>query len=131
MEAAVIDRIKRSYELFNGTGQFELDFFDPDMEWHNAPELPGGGVHHGREAVLADLAAQGEAWESRSATPGEIIPLGDKVVVFVEGTGTGKTSGAEVRFDVVHVWTLNNGKVTRIEAFLDRGAALRAAGVEQ
>ena len=126
----MIDRIKRSYEHFNGTGQFDLDFFHPDMEWHNAPELPGGGVHRGREAVLADLAAQGEAWESRSATPSEIIPAGDKVVVIVEGSGTGKTSGAEVRIDVVHVWTLKEGRVTRIEAFLDRRAGLRAAGLD-
>jgi ketosteroid isomerase-like protein len=87
-------------------------------------------VHRGREAVLTDLAAQGEVWESQSATPREIIPAGDKVVVFVDGTGTGKASGAEVRIDVVHVWTLKGGKVTRIEAFLDPGAAMRAAGLE-
>jgi uncharacterized protein len=129
MDTALIDRIKRSYEHFNGTGRFEQDFFDPEMEWHNAPELPGGGVHRGREAVLADLAAQGEAWESRTAMPDEIIPAGDKVVVFVRGSGIGKVSGAEVQIDVVHVWTLRDGRVTRIEAFLDRKAALRAAGV--
>src|SRR5690348_4861987 len=129
MDPALIDRIKRSYELFNGTGQFEPDFFHPEVEWHNAPELPGAGVHRGLDAVRADLAAQGEAWRSRRTTPSEIIPAGDKVVVFVEGRNTGKASGGHVHFANVHIWTLRDGLVTRIQAFLDRRAALLAAGL--
>jgi hypothetical protein len=65
MDAYTIHRIRRSY----------------DVEWRNAPELPGATLHRGREAVGADHAAQDEAWE----------------------------------------W--------RIEAFLDRDAAMRAAGL--
>jgi ketosteroid isomerase-like protein len=129
MEAAVLDRIKRSYELFNQTGRFEEEFFDAEVEWHNAPEVPGAAVHRGRDAVLAEIAAQGEAWESRHATPAEIVPAGNKVVVVVHGLAVGKVSGAEVRQEVVHVWTLKDAKVTRIEAFLEATAAFRAAGI--
>jgi len=129
MEAAVLDRIKRSYELFNQTGRFEEEFFDAEVEWHNAPELPGAGVHRGRDAVMAEIAAQGEAWDTRCATPAEIEPAGDKVVVVVHGFGIGKVSGARVGQDVLHVWTLKDGKVTRIEAFFDAKAARRAAGI--
>jgi ketosteroid isomerase-like protein len=131
METAVLDRIKSSYELFNRTGQFEKEFFDADVEWHNAPEVPGAGVHRGRDAVLAELAAQGEAWESRHAIPAEMVSAGDKVVVVVHGLAIGRTSGAEVREDVVHVWTLKQGKVMRIEAFFDDDAARRSAGIDQ
>jgi ketosteroid isomerase-like protein len=129
MDPAVIDRIRRSYEQFNTTGEFEKDFFDDEIEWQNAPELPGAGLHRGREAVLADLAAQGEAFEWRHAEPHRLIDAGSKVVIFVRGSGAGKSSGAPIVFDVVHVWTIAEGRVRRIEAFLDPDAALQAAGL--
>jgi uncharacterized protein len=131
MEPDALDRIKRSYELFNQTGRFEEEFFDAEVEWHNAAEMPGAGVHRGRAAVLAEIAAQGEAWASRHATPAEVVSAGDKAIIVVQGLGIGKVSGAEVRQDVVHVWTLKDGKVTRIEAFFDAKAARRAAGIDQ
>src|SRR5215207_21777 len=31
------------------------DLASADYEWHNARDLPGGGVHRGREAVKAQL----------------------------------------------------------------------------
>jgi ketosteroid isomerase-like protein len=129
VDERVLERIKRSYELFNETGAFEADLFAADVEWHNTPEMPGADVHRGRAAVLAEIAAQGEAWESRRAQPLEFLPAGDKVAVVVCGLGVGKASHAEVRQDVVHVWTVNAGMVTRVEAFLDAKAGLRAAGI--
>jgi ketosteroid isomerase-like protein len=100
-----------------------------DVEWRNAPELPGATPHRGREAVGADLAAQDEAWEWRRAEPVELIPAGDKVVVTVSMSARGKASGAPVVFEIVHVWTFESGKLRRIKAFLDRDAAMRAAGL--
>jgi ketosteroid isomerase-like protein len=129
MDAAAIERIKRSYELFNTTGRFEEDFFHPDIEWHNAPELPGAAVHRGRDAVLADLAAQGDAFEWRRADLIELLPGDDSLVVFLKLIAQGKSSGAPVSIDIANVWTVRDGKVMRIEAFLDREAALRAAGL--
>jgi hypothetical protein len=35
--------------------------FDPDIEWHDQRELPGGTVHHGIEEVGRHLAATQEA----------------------------------------------------------------------
>jgi ketosteroid isomerase-like protein len=130
IDAALVNRIKRSYELFNETGRFDEEFFHPDIEWRNAPEVPGASLHRGRDAVVAEIAAQGEAWEHRKAEPREVVLSGDKAVVSVHGTSRGRSSGASVEVDVVHVWTLEEGKVRRIEAFLDRAAALRAAGLE-
>jgi ketosteroid isomerase-like protein len=50
--------------------------------------------------------------------------------VLLSLTAQGKASGAPVQTDVAHVWTIERGKVRRIEAFLDREAALRSAGLE-
>jgi ketosteroid isomerase-like protein len=129
MDQATIERIERSYELFNSTGQFEEAFFSPDVEWHNAPEVPGATVHRGRDAVVREIAAQGEAWESRHATPLKILAGSDKAAVFVRGTSQGKASGAPVEIYLVHVWTIEDGMVRRIEVFMEREAALSAAGL--
>jgi ketosteroid isomerase-like protein len=90
MDAFTINRIKRSYDLFNETGEFDHDLFRDNVEWRNAPELPGATLHRGREAVGADLAAQDEACEWRRAEPVELIPAGDKVVVMVSMSARGR-----------------------------------------
>jgi ketosteroid isomerase-like protein len=131
MDDATTARIKRYYEVFNERGELDEDeFFAPDVEWVNAAELPGATVYRGRGRVLADIAAQGEAFEWRQVEPVEIQDAGNKLVVSVKFTAQGKASGAPVEIDLVHVWTVDAGRVCRIEAFVDREAALRSAGVE-
>ena len=105
------------------------DLFDPDVEWHNSPELPGAAVHHGIEAMMADIRAQAEAWEARSFEPVELIRTDDGAVVFLEMTAKGRSSGAPVRLEIIHVVTLKNERIVRVRAFIDREQALRAAGV--
>ena len=131
MDDALIDRIKRSYELFNAGDEYDLDFFHPDVEWQNAPGFPGGGLHHGRDAVVADMAAQAEAWEGRRIEIHEVIPAGNQVLVDLTMHAQGKTSGIPVTIHLIHLWTLADGKVRRVEVFIDRRAALKAAGLER
>ena len=130
MDDALLERIKHTYERFNANEEFDLDLFHPDVEWHNDPGLPGGGVHHGIDAVLTDQAAQGEAWESRHVEVHEMIPAGDKVAVALTLHVVGKTSGVPVRIELVHLWTVADAKVRRVEVFLDRRAAMKAAGLD-
>src|SRR4051794_39263267 len=129
MDNALIDRIKRSYELFNQGRDYDLDYFDPDVEWQNSPGFPGGQLHRGRDAVIADMAAQAEAWETRRVEIHEVIPAGDNVIVDLTMDALGKASGVPVRNHLLHLWTIAGGMVTRVEVFLDRKAALRAAGL--
>jgi ketosteroid isomerase-like protein len=129
MEPELIDRIRRSYDLFNEGAELDEDFFHPEVEWHNAPEFPGGGIHRGVEAVRADLAAQGEAWATRHTDILDVMTLEEKAAVRVRVSARGKASGIDTVIDVTHVWTLEAGKVRRIEVFVDRKAALKAAGL--
>ena len=36
-----------------------LEFFDPEIEWHDLPTLPGAGVHHGAEELVQRVDANG------------------------------------------------------------------------
>jgi uncharacterized protein len=129
MEPELLERIRRSYDLFNESNEFDPDLFHPEIAWHNASEFPGAEVHRGIDAVQSDLDAQGEAWESRRAEVLEMQASEDRVAVLVRLTMRGKASGAPVDMDVTHVWTIEAGKARRIEVFVDRKKALRAAGL--
>ena len=50
-------------------------------------------------------------------------------VVVGDMAGMGRTSGLEVQAEESHVWTLQHGRIVRVEMFLDRGEALAAAGL--
>jgi ketosteroid isomerase-like protein len=129
MEPELIERIRHSYDLFNTAGDFDEAFFHPEIEWHNASEFPEAAVHQGAEAVRADLAAQGEAWEFRRTDVLDLLTSENAAAVRVRISARGKASGIDTFIEVTHVWTLEDGRVRRIEVFVDRKAALKAAGL--
>jgi ketosteroid isomerase-like protein len=129
MEPELIARIRHSYDIFNTTGDFDESFLHPDIEWHNASEFPGAEVHHGVEAVRADLAAQGEAWDSRRVDVLDVVTSENAAAVHVRINARGKASGIDTAIEVTHVWAVEDGRVRRIEVFVDRKAALKAAGL--
>jgi hypothetical protein len=53
-------RLREAYDAFNAGGVSAADrYWHPDVEYHDDPRRPGGGVHRGREAVVARLAEVG------------------------------------------------------------------------
>jgi ketosteroid isomerase-like protein len=129
VELTDLERVRAAYASLSGDVTPDPELFDADVEWHNAPELPGATVHHGIEAMMADIRAQAEAWEARRFEPVDLIRTDDGAVVFLEVTAKGRSSGAPVHLEVIHVLTLRDGRIVRVRAFLDREQALRAAGV--
>ena len=60
----------------------------------------------------------------------EFLPAGDdKVVVAGRISCVGRASKIPLSQEFGHVWTIDDGKATRVEAHMDRGDALRAAGL--
>jgi ketosteroid isomerase-like protein len=53
------------------------DLATDDYEWHNSPELPGGGIHRGREAVKAHLREYLDMWETYMLEEERVIDAGD------------------------------------------------------
>jgi ketosteroid isomerase-like protein len=63
--------------------------------------------------------------------PEEILDFGHKLLVTTQQTGHGRGSGIPVSKPVFQLFTLRNGLVLRQEDFLDRSAALEAAGLAE
>jgi ketosteroid isomerase-like protein len=82
--------------------------------------------HEGvRQAWREGLAAFGEV----DYEVAELFDVGDKVFVEVRDHVVGRSSGAPGQSTHYAVWTLADGKVTRLQVFDDRADALQAAGL--
>ena len=112
----------RLYQAWNdGVPVQELadEFFAPDAEWHDQPELPGADVHRGRDAV-ARMLNNLEATLGRFDIEVERIEdLGDNlaIAVFVL-RGAGRRSGLAVASRTVHLLSIADGRIRRVRAFL-------------
>lgn len=99
----------------------------PDIVLRTSSAIDGK-VHQGPDAVEEVLDAIRERWQEFRFEPLEFYDSGNRVVVLGtmvtkgrNGDGFASTAG--------QIWTLENGKVVSVEAFLDSEAAIRAAGL--
>jgi ketosteroid isomerase-like protein len=126
-----IAAIRPVYEAWS-KGDFtpQFDVYAPDMEWGYSPDWPDNAGMDveigGKSERLREFLSPWEDWRCEAV---EYIDAGDRVVVFTRYTGKGKESGFEVDTPGAHVWTMRDGKATRLEVFPTREPALEAAGL--
>jgi ketosteroid isomerase-like protein len=125
--------VRGLFEAFNrGDVDAVLAAFDEDCRLYEPPEMPdtpteGYRGHDGIRAWMSNLRETGgiEFEPTEFTTNGEVI-LADLI-----GSGRGQASGAPIEWRTAVVTEMRDGRVLRLRAFLDRAAALDAAGVEQ
>ena len=117
--------LREKYEAFN---RGDLDAVLRDT--HQAFELQrphGGGVVRGRQAVLEHLRP--DAFDEEGETPLEFVEHGDAVLVRSRSFSRGAGSGIEIDQEMFHVWRIRDGLPARVELYMDRDEAYRAAGL--
>ena len=131
MSAENVEIVRRGYEEFLATGQPVERLMAPEFVWdmstfHNWPERQ---TYDGAEGTREFLAAWVEAWEDWRLEVEDLVDAGDEVVAIVHQSGRSKTTGLEVDMDFAQVWTLDNGKQTRMRMYADPDEALRSVGL--
>ena len=96
----------------------------------NFPDT-GTGEWHGHEGFMQFAAGQTEGFREMSIAPQEFIDAGDKVMVPMQFGGRARHTGIEVRFAFVHVLTIRDGKVARLDVYVNKAQALEAAGLSE
>jgi ketosteroid isomerase-like protein len=86
-----------------------------------------GPTWHGREGLLEMAADWTEGLDNWTMAAEEFIDAGDRVVVRVHQTGKGEASGVPITADYWFVYTVDDGKVVRMDMYADRNEALEAA----
>lgn len=106
---------------------------DPEVEFHGTVGgLQEGEIAHGQSEIDEKFEAQDlEAWEERRLEAEEFIDAGDNVVVLLHEYRRGKGSGIELETETAVVVAVSGGRVVRLQGYMDRAAALEAAGLSE
>jgi ketosteroid isomerase-like protein len=99
----------------------------PDLEWLEPPESPDRHVVRGREQALSALIMWLSNWASYENELRGITEHGEKVIVHFRQRMVGSGSGVPVEGDLFMVWTIRDGRATRMAMFQSRDEALAEA----
>ena len=129
-ESANVAAVRRFVDAFNRRDLSEvLGEADPDLQLDEWPEAPGARSYHGPEGVRQALDTWFETWEWMHVEIEELHEVGDRVFFVLHQRAKGSSSGIEVEIKSWNVYSFGEGKLTRIQLFLDRDQALEAAGL--
>ena len=97
-----------------------------DIVWDITPGFPGGGVYHGLDSVVHDFFGPlFGRFDAFYAVGEEFYGDGDHVIALGHYEGTAKT-GTPVKVRFIHLWTLRDGKLARLQQAADSLVADRA-----
>ena len=129
--AAETEALREAYAALNRNDiPAIVKAFDPQIEWTEPAEYPGGGTYHGLAAVKAHLSQARGTWAEGSCEPERFIVAGDKIIVFVHVRVRLKHETEWREGRLADVYTFRNGKAIQMRAFADRRQALEWAGVK-
>lgn len=124
-----IATLRGAYSAFNrGDIDATVEGLDPQIEWTEPAEFPGGGTYHGRDGVKRYLTQSRAAWAEISSEPEQFIAAGNRIVVFVHAKLRPKGSNEWQDVRLADVYTVRDGKIVEMRAFADRQEALRWVG---
>ena len=128
------DLIRACYESLNFTkgGSHFDEWWHKDSEFINAGEdLDDHASHPGVGAIRAHAQTWFHAFPDLRLEPVEIRANGDRVFVWTHLSGHGADSGIAMEMNHAQVFTLQGGRIQRIEAYFDRAEALAAVGLAE
>jgi ketosteroid isomerase-like protein len=128
-----VGAVRKAWNALNrGDLDAFIEFFDAEIEWHDLPGMPGGGVHQGRDAFRRHVESFSEAWGEVRMEVEEIRSMGDRVVARGRYVGIGRESGIPVENPASGaIYEFRNGRILRVRQFVDHAEALEAAGLAE
>ena|SRR5215211_5498479 len=133
-----VEVVRRAHEAFNRAGlgsedtyRIAAELLDPEVQWHDQRELPGATVHHGIDEVVRHLASAEESVHYDPSDLLELLDAGPRVVAVYRIHARGRSSGAPVERDSVHVYSFKDARIERVEIFGSRSEALQAVGLRE
>jgi ketosteroid isomerase-like protein len=130
MSKANVEVVQGIYDAFSrGDIGAVMAAMVPQIVWNEAENFPyaDGNPYVGPDAILHGVFARiGAEWDGFAVVVEEILDAGDKVVVRGRYRGTIKKTGKSVNAQLVHVWTLENGKASSFQQYADTLQVVRA-----
>jgi ketosteroid isomerase-like protein len=130
MSAEDVETITRGIEAYNaGDVDGMIEMCDPEIRLVPIRKLLEGGEYIGHQGLRRFVADMDEDWSERGIDIAEVREAGDRLLVLGDFYGTGRASATEVRYPVAWLCEMREGKLTRLRAYTDQGAALADVGL--
>ena len=119
-------------EFFAGIGSGDKDtplaLVAEDFEWIvPGKDWPLAGTHRGHAGLAAIVQKASEEVDTKYPEPPEFVAAGDRVFVIGVATGTIKATGKPFKDDWVFDITVRDGKLARIQEYVDTQALAQAS----
>jgi ketosteroid isomerase-like protein len=126
-----LEVVQLAYEEFRETGEMTERFTHPDFVWDMShySGWPEQQTYHGIEGATRFMTEWRDAWDEWVWEVRSMHSAHDKVVAIVYQAGRSKSTGVRVEMNFAQVFTVKNGRQTRMEVYSDLDEALAAAGV--
>lgn len=102
-----------------------LALLDDDFEFRQSELVPWGGSYRGREG-MSEFLGRITTHVDSVVDPEEFVEADDHVVVIGRSRGTTKATGRPFNVRAVHVWQVREGRLVRLDVYLDTPAMMEA-----
>lgn len=133
MSSENVELVRRFHELARGPSWEQLELLAEDFIYRPIAEITETGEFHGRGGFrhYMEQFFESEWAEGLAAEPTSLRDYGDRVIARMQFAGHGRASGLDFTARVFIVHTVRDGMIVRMEDFVDRAAALAAAGASE
>jgi ketosteroid isomerase-like protein len=126
-----LEIIERFFEARSRGDHSYLELIDPDAEFDlSESRSTYQGVYRGHDEIRRQWDAQREAWAVADLRPDEPVVVGDQIVVSVQISAQGRSSGVKLEGQGANVFTFKDGKIVRFKLFQSKAEALAALRAE-
>jgi ketosteroid isomerase-like protein len=129
-----VDLVRRAYEHRQAEGDFLEEVIAPDFVWDMSKfsNWPEDAIYEGIDGArrfIREWTAAFDDWELEVEAIHDAG--GDKVVSVVRQRGRSRTTGLPVDMLFAQVFTIRDGKETRMEMYADPDEAMKAVGLAE
>src|SRR5262245_22508781 len=118
--------VRRLYEA-RGDPDVIRQVLAPDVRWEVVEGFPYSGVYTGLDDVLRNFFGRlFQVFESFVAAGSEFFESDDHVIALGTYTGRAKATGKDFTARFAHVWTVQGGKIVRLQQCADTVQVVRA-----
>ncbi|TMK97603.1 MAG: nuclear transport factor 2 family protein [Actinobacteria bacterium] len=132
MSQEIEEFVRSQYDRFNGGERLpDADVWHADGVYVTSSADPDSDTYRGLEAIRKQFQAWVETYPDLRVEPGEVLVNGDRALVWAHWSGHGAGSGVPIEMEMAQVFTVADGKIRRIEEYMDRAEALKAVGLAE
>jgi uncharacterized protein len=127
-----VEVVRRAFEAHQrGDSDAVFALYDRWIEIEDDPSVPWPARYRGFDGVRDFFRDRMAICPGDYAEVEEWIDAGDEVIALMHFRAHGRRSGVPLDFRQAHVWTVKDGKLTRLRIYQSKAEALEAVGLRE